>query len=219
MATHLTSQGTPNLRRRNKTITPCQARHLSNTLHQHSRTVKSHSLQFMAAVSDKLPITSKGLMVLSELAFQVCSFKHMLTRVDRPEAWLALSSMKLSLFRIGTGQTYDGLGSQPVATMTVKLKNQVRVRQSTEQLPVPRGQCSSQCAVANDSRGVQTKPRSCQVAHNSACEGDGGGSSPTGRACCSCHPPQRCSASRTGAPPRTGGRGHRWKTAQDFSLA
>lgn len=84
-----------------------------------------------------------------------------------------------------------------------------RVRESTQQPPVPRGQCSSQCAAANDSRGVRTKPRSCQVSRSSACEGDGGGSSLTGRACCSCHPPPRCLASRTGVPPRTGGRGHR----------
>lgn len=59
MATHLTSQVTPNFRRRNKTMAPCQAHHLSNALHQHSRTVKSHSLQFMAAVSDKLALPAK----------------------------------------------------------------------------------------------------------------------------------------------------------------
>lgn len=66
----------------------------------------------------QISTTSKGLTVLPELAFQVHSFKHMLRRVDRPKA---LSSMNISFFRLGTDQTYVGLGSHTVALMTVKL--------------------------------------------------------------------------------------------------
>lgn len=50
-----------------------------------------------------------------------------------------------------------------------------------------KGLCSFQCVASNGCQAARTRQMPHSVARSPECAGDGGGSSQTGHACCSCH--------------------------------